>query len=264
VTRLPALLAAAAVVVAVGLPAPRRLLARQTDLRGARMYPASVLGLGVAALLVVPLGPVGAIVTGGLSVLAKRAWERRGREHQQQQERRAATEAMAVLAADLRAGRPPGVALSNAAGIACGPTSRALSEAGGATRLGGGAAEVLVSHVPVSAVPELLAGLAVCWQVCHGTGSSLAVAVDRLEEALRADQVCRDEVEAELAGPRATATLLAFLPMVGVLMAAGLGARPVHVLLHTPIGWGLLVGGVGLDLLGVWWTGRIVRMAVRT
>ena len=97
--------------------------------------------------------------------------------------------------------------------------------------------------------------------MCQGAGSSLAIAVDRLEEALRADQAVRDEVEAELAGPRATAALLATLPVVGVLMAAGLGAHPLHVLLHTPPGWGLLVGGVGLDLLGVWWTGRIVRMA---
>ena len=260
---MPAVLAAVAAVIAVGLPAPRRLLKLEPEARRGHIYSAPLVFFGTLAATWLSLGLVGALVSATLGVLAQRAWQRRTADRLRQQERRSAGEAMAVLAADLRAGRPPVVALESAARVACGPTARALASAAGATRVGGGAPEVLVSGAEESAVPELLSGLAACWQVCHGTGSSLAVAVDRLEEALRSDQASRDEVEAELAGPRATAALLAALPVVGVVMAAGLGARPLHVLLHTPVGCGLLVSGVLLDLLGVWWTGRIVRMAGR-
>jgi tight adherence protein B len=260
-TLLPAALAAGGVVVAVGVPLPRRRLVQPTSTARRTTPPAAVFGLGAAGLLVVPAGPVGAAVAGVLVVLSKRLLDSRSRERSRQQERTSAAEAMAVLAAELRAGRPPSVALGNAAAVASGPTALALREAAGATRIGAGAAEVLARHAQGSAVAELLNGLAGCWQVCQGAGSSLAVAVDRLEEALRADQACRDEVAAELAGPRATASTLAVLPAFGILMGAGMGARPLHVLLHTTVGGGCLVVGVALDVAGVCWTEAIVRRA---
>jgi tight adherence protein B len=89
----------------------------------------------------------------------------------------------------------------------------------------------------------------------------LAVAVDRLEEALRTDQACREEVDAELEGARATALLLAGLPVLGLGLGSGLGGDPLHVLLRTPVGWVCLCVGVALELAGLWWTGRIVRAA---
>jgi tight adherence protein B len=220
-----------------------------------------VLALLAAAALVVPAGPVGAAVAAVLAVIGRRAHRARRAGRALQVERTAAAEAMAVLAAELRAGRPPGVALSNASHVAVGPTAAALAEAGSASGLGALPAEVLHRAADASAVPELLRGLAVCWQVCQGSGSSLASAVDRLEDGLRAEQECRDEVEAELAGPRSTALMLAVLPVFGLLMGAGLGAKPVHTLLHTPLGSVCLAVGVALDLVGVWWTGRIVRAA---
>ncbi|MDP9183866.1 MAG: type II secretion system F family protein [Actinomycetota bacterium] len=258
---LPALLAAVGVAVALGLPMPRRHLG-QARLGPRRLAPpALALGGVTAALLVIPVGPVGAAVSGVLVVIGKRALDGRARDKARQHERDSAGEAMAVLASELRAGRPPGVALGSAAAVASGPTALALREASGATRMGTGAPELLARRASESAVPELLNGLSVCLQVCQGAGSSLAVAVDRLEEALRADQACRDEVEAELAGPRATATTLAVLPAFGLLMGAGMGARPLHVLLHTTVGAGCLAVGVALDVAGWCWTNAIVRRA---
>lgn len=259
---LPAVLAALGVAVAVGLPAPLRVLTSRPEVRGARRrFPASLVGLAVLLALVVPAGPVGAGVAAVLAVLAQRALGARRHAQHRDQERTTAVEAMAVLAAELRAGRAPAVALAHAARVATGNTARGLREAGAATGVGAAAAEILLHHAESSAVPELLRGLAVCWHVCQGSGSSLASAVDRLEEGLRAEQVCREEVEAELAGPRATSALLAVLPALGLLMAGGLGARPVHVLLHTLVGSLCLVLGVALDLLGLWWTRRIVHAA---
>ena len=79
----------------------------------------------------------------------------------------------------------------------------------------------------------------------------------------RARETQRRQVAAALAGPRASAALLALLPLAGVALAAGLGARPLHVLLHTPLGVGCLLLGAALDLLGLWWTTRIVARAAQ-
>jgi tight adherence protein B len=110
-------------------------------------------------------------------------------------------------------------------------------------------------------VPEVLRALAACWTVCAGSGSGLAAAVERLEEGLRAEQSQRRAVDAELAGPRATAGLLAVLPAGGLLLAAGLGADPLSVLLTTPVGLLCLTAGLALDAVGLWWTGRLVAAA---
>jgi tight adherence protein B len=110
-------------------------------------------------------------------------------------------------------------------------------------------------------VPDVLAGLAACWQVCSSAGSGLAAGVDRLEEGLRAAEAQRRAIETELAAPRATAGLLAVLPVGGVWLAAALGAHPIHVLLHTSLGIGCLFVGLALDGLGLMWTGRIVNRA---
>ena len=256
----PAVLAAAGVAVGIGLPAPQRFLAaRRSGAR--RTLPDPALAVLLVAVLLVPVGPAGAAVAALLGVLGRRAWRARRVARARHAEATAAAEAMAVLAAELRAGRPTAEALTNASTVALGPTASALAEAGSATGLGAAPAEVLLAHAEASAVPELLRGLAVCWRVCHGSGSSLASAVDRLEDGLRAEQESRDEVQAELAGPRSTALMLSVLPAFGLLLGAGLGAHPLHVLLRTPLGGGCLVVGVLLELAGVWWTGRIVRAA---
>lgn len=258
---LPAGLAGLAVLVLLGPSAPRLDLLSSSAVppRAALGEPAAA-ALVVAAL-VVPAGPVGAGVGGLVALLALRARRERRRAQGRREERAGALEALGVLAAELRAGRSPSVALSRAGEVATGPTASALREAAGESSLGEGAGPALARFVDQSAVPQLLASLAVCWDVCQGAGSSLARAVDRLEEALLADQACREEVQADLEGPRTSAMLLAVMPLFGMGLGAGLGGHPLHVLLRTPLGWGCLVLGVGLELLGLWWTKRIVRAA---
>ena len=208
---------------------------------------------GAGALVPLLLACVGAVAVARVRRARTTAAARRD-------ERSRAVEACAALAGELRAGRAPADALDAAAELGTGPFALALRTAAGAVRLGGDPAPAL-RPPPDCAVPEVLRALAACWTVCAGSGSGLAVAVERLEEGLRAEQAQRRAVDGELAGPRATAGLLAVLPAGGVLLAVGLGADPLSVLFTTPLGLTCLAVGLGLDALGLWWTGRLVAGA---
>ena len=276
------LLAASAAATAVGLPERRRLHgllspqgtagdARSPGVRR-RWTPPSPAGrlaaaaplaaapvCGVAALLL--RGPVAGLVAALAVVLARRAIDGGRLRRDRRAERAGAVEACAALSAELRAGRAPDEALALAVECATGAVARALAAAAAAARLGADVGAVLMAEVDTSAAPALLRGLAACWTLCAATGGGLADAVDQLAASLRQVHDQDEEVQAELAGPRATAGLLAVLPLAGMGLAASLGARPLHVLLDTPAGVGCLAAGIGLDLLGLWWTGRIVRAA---
>ena len=103
--------------------------------------------------------------------------------------------------------------------------------------------------------------LAACWQVSERSGSGLARSVSRLAATLRDEEQVRREVAAQLAGPRATAVLLALLPVFGLAMGNALGANPLAVLVSTPLGQGCLVLGLLLEVAGLLWTARITRRA---
>lgn len=258
---MPALLAAAAAGVAVGLPAPRRDVVGGSARRLSLPPPVFPVLAALGALVLT--GPVAALVTAFSVVAGQRAVQRRRSHQALRAERAAAAEALGVMAAELRAGRVPTEALSAAAEVALGGTRSVLAAAATATGFGADPTDSWLRDAHTCAVPEMLRGLAACWRVCAGTGSSLALAVDRLEEALRAELRQRDLVETETAAASATALLLAGLPAMGLLLAQLTGADPLHVLLHTPVGALCLVAGIGLDLLGLWWTRRLVASAAR-
>ncbi|NEB95301.1 type II secretion system F family protein, partial [Streptomyces bauhiniae] len=108
---------------------------------------------------------------------------------------------------------------------------------------------------------EGLLGLAACWRVAVDQGAGLAAGLDRLDGALRAERDQRADLRAQLSGARATALLLAVLPLFGLLLGAAMGADPLRVLLHTGAGLGCLVAGAVFEGAGVWWAARIVRGA---
>lgn len=265
---LAALLAGAAVACWLGLPRAGTVRVRALSPRPRTPPPSrpvvdarvGALLAGAAALLWV--GPVPAALLAAGAALALRAWTGRGRAAEQAAERVRAVEACAALAGELRAGRTPAEALSAAAELASGGSRTALAAAAAAAAAGADVPAALLQRTAApAAVPEVLRGLAACWAVCATAGSGLAAAVERLAEGLRASLAQRRAVEAELAGPRATAAMLAVLPLAGLALAAGLGADPLRVLLHTPAGLVCLVVGVGLDVLGLRWTSRMVARA---
>lgn len=165
-----------------------------------------------------------------------------------------------ALAAELRAGRTPAEALERA--VASMPAELADELTGVVTesRTGGDVARALRA-VATRTDEEGLGRLAACWQVGAGSGAGFAAAVERLGGALRAEEHHRQEVTARLAGPRSTARLLAALPVLGVLMSAGMGMAPFDFLLGSAYGLVCLVAGLGLEIAGAFWTGRLARHA---
>ncbi|MEF9905426.1 type II secretion system F family protein [Streptomyces sp. P9-A2] len=164
-----------------------------------------------------------------------------------------------ALAGEVRAGRQPGEALPPAARDSggLGDTQAAVLAA---ARFGGDVPDGLVVAARQPGA-EGLRGLAACWRVAVDQGAGLAAGLDRLEAALRAERDQRADLRAQLAGARATAVMLAGLPVLGLGLGAALGADPLHILLHTPSGLGCLVAGGVLEGLGLWWVLRIMRGA---
>lgn len=170
--------------------------------------------------------------------------------------RSAVAELVDALASELRAGASPRAALHRAARdepMLAGLAAAARSPAG----------DVAAALREVGALPggSGAGDLGAAWLVCESTGGGLATPAARLAGALRDDAQVRREVAAQLAGPKATAALLAMLPAFGLAMGAALGADPLHLLLETPVGPALLGSGLALELLGVLWTVLIARRA---
>ncbi len=164
---------------------------------------------------------------------------------------RGAIEVCDGLAAELRAGQPALHAIERALTVRSDWASVAT-----AARLGGDvpAALRLAAEEPGS---EPLKALAAAWEVAEHSGAALADVVERLAVGLRSDEDARAEVVAALGPPRATAKMLAALPLFGLGLGVSMGAHPVDFLLHTGVGIGCLGGGVLLALVGLWWVERI-------
>lgn len=184
-----------------------------------------------------------------IEALGRRVTNLLGRARMRAAARREAIEALGALAAELGAGTPPQSALLTAG-------QRVWPAACGAVRFDGDIAEAL--RLDARTMP-LLAPLSACWAISVQQGSGLAVSVTRLAEQARIAEDVRVQLEAQLAGPRATARILMLLPLFGIAMGMMMGVNPLGWLLGTLLGAACLAVGLGLAGLGYWWTSRIVR-----
>ncbi|MFT4086764.1 MAG: hypothetical protein QM658_06345 [Gordonia sp. (in: high G+C Gram-positive bacteria)] len=170
-------------------------------------------------------------------------------------------QALVVMVAELRVGAPAVGACRSAVeelerSGRDSEVMRALGRLAAQAELGG-----MLTAAPDD--PPGVSRLVEAWSMSSDAGLPLA----DLLAALRADLVARqDFVErtgAGLAGPRATSTVLAGLPLLGIALGQAMGARPLAVLLGPGAGGALLVVGVGLAAVGVVWSESIVSRVLR-
>jgi tight adherence protein B len=256
--------------VSVGEPAPGRPapadVSLSTPLRAAW---ASLRGGVVLVALATATGALSAGLAGGLAAAlvagttsaCRRVSKKR---HVLATATTGLSDALGILVAELRAGAHPADAVQAAAdshtGVA-GDVVRALDTVSATARLGGDVPAALRSAGP----PQLRCWwerLAGSWSLAHQHGIALADVLD----AVRCDTEHRvrfaTEVHARLAGPRATAVILAWLPLLGLALGQAVGAAPLRVLCATALGHLLLVVGTALACAGVWWSTRLISRAV--
>ena len=256
-----ALLAAAMAMLLWPAPAGGRRIRELTA--GARVprpgtaaLPAPAAAATAAAALGVLLStPLVAGLAASVAFVGSRSWAARVAVGRTEDRLLSLTEGLGALGAELRSGRSfeaaTDAAVAACADDECGTAlARALRTPGTAAPPGdelGAALERVSAGVLLSA----------------RTGCSLAAVTAAVEDDLRAGQRLRQELRTATAGPRASAMLLAGLPLVGLAMGGGVGADPWRVLTTTGPGQVLLVLGVALELFGLLWSERLVRRAVR-
>ncbi|RMI29299.1 type II secretion system F family protein [Nocardia stercoris] len=258
-----ALIVAAAALLTVPVPVSRRrfrALFGAAPTRKALSRNTGVVGAVLAAVIAVWWG---AGAGTAVALAAGTAWVRSRAARRQRvrvAERRALSTALAAVVAELRAGAHPSTAAQLAAAEADGDTARAFAVGAARGRLGGSAADGL--RDPNAVVAAELARVADAWQVAENHGLPLA----ELLAAARADLVSRMRFHARtaaaLAGARASAAVLAGLPLLGLALGEAMGAAPIRVLFGTPAGAVVLPLGVALACAGLLWTDLITRGSV--
>ncbi|MFG1915855.1 hypothetical protein [Micromonospora sp. NPDC048898] len=182
-----------------------------------------VLGGGVGALVG---GPVAAVAVGGYATLAVRALLRWRANRSAERRRRHGLDQLCGLAADLRAGLP---------------VQRAIEAA-----TDGRDNSDRLRQLTAAAV-----------RLADRTGAPLAELVERIEADARAADRGLAAAAAQAAGARATAWLLAALPVGGIGLGYGIGVDPLAVLLHSSVGGSCAVLAVVLQVVGLLWAERL-------
>lgn len=258
---------AGAAVVALTSRGGRPRLARIGLVEAASGLPARevpgrwAVALAVAGLLVA-LRPPWTLALGGLALAVGggRLLARRRARQRSDATNRAVVELVVALAAELRAGKPLHLALA-AAATEAGPLARRVATAAEAVRLGAD---------PVQEIEELagepgaaaLTAVAACLAAARRVGAPVADVLDALVTGLDMRARLVADLDAALAGSRATVQVLVALPLAGLALGASFGAPVGHVLLGTPAGRLMLLGAALLDVIGAAWMTALARRAV--
>lgn len=212
-----------------------------------------ILAAGLAGLaLVVVCGPRGrpSAPRGGA-----RADRRRARSVARRERSPDLAGVLHAVAAHLRAGADPGAAWGAVLGTSTATPAALRAALAGSSRMPGRGAAA-------SAHGRVLAAVAAA-RVADELGAPLAAVLEGVARTIALDEEDEGDLRAALAGPRATARLLAWLPLLGLALAAALGAHPLTILLGGGLGTGAGVLGGGLAIVGRWWTVRLVSRAGR-
>lgn len=103
--------------------------------------------------------------------------------------------------------------------------------------------------------------LAACFDIAEASGCPLADVLARFAVQLEVEDDAEAARQTALAGPKATVSLLTWLPLMGLGLGIALGVDPLAILIGTPLGMAALAAGVGLTVAGRIWSARLVRAA---
>ncbi len=212
----------------------------------------------VAALLL----PWTTVVSGALAgtVVAVR-YRRRSRGRRGAEEGRALEAGLDVLVGELRVGAHPVHAFDVAADETAGAVAAGMRAVAARARLGADVAAGLRAAAGSSVLPQHWERLAVCWQLATDHGLAIATLMRAAQRDIAERQRFSATVGSGLAGARATAAILAGLPLLGLLLGQLIGARPVRFLFGGYAGGCFLMAGVALTCVGLWWSDRITDRA---
>lgn len=172
-------------------------------------------------------------------------------------------EALRSVVSELRAGAHPADAAESAAVDAERYPAAVMGAVAAAARLDGDVDRALAaSRAALPASAGILRQLGRAWIMAQRHGLPLADVLDAVRGDLEARIRFTRQVMARMAGPRASAAVLAALPAVGVALGEAMGAHPLHTLTATAPGQVVLVVGVALACVGVAWSGRLTRQVV--
>jgi tight adherence protein B len=195
------------------------------------------------------------VLLGGAVMLvwaARRLIQTSRERHERSTRRAQVVELCDALAAELAAGLPASLAAERACA-----TWDELRDVVHSARLGDNLAVALRRQAVALPGAEGLRSIAAAWEVAERSGAALVIVLSKVAEGLRTDEEARDEVTAALGPPRATAKMLAVLPLFGLTLGASMGADPLGFLLGSPPGLLCLAIGCGLALVGLWWVERL-------
>lgn len=237
---------------------PRRRLAKTPS---RTLVPACAASATLLLAVVAPLGVVVAVVLVGGTLESRR--RRRVRDRHRTAEAAALQGAMDVLVGELRVGVHPVAAFGVAANEVGGAVAASLRRVAARARMGADVAAGLRSVASESALPAHWERLAVCWHLAQAHGLAIATLMQTAQRDIVERERFAARVSAGMAGARATATVLAVLPVIGIGLGQLIGANPVGFLVSGGIGDWLLVIGVGLACAGIVWSDRITSGVLR-
>ncbi len=211
--------------------------------------------VAVGAAVLLPLTTVLAVVVVGATGCVR--YRRRCRSRRTTDEGRALQTALDVLVGELRVGSHPVHAFCVAADETDGRVAASLRAVAARARLGADVAAGLRAQARSSALPAHWDRLALCWQLASDQGLAIATLMRAAQRDIAERQRFSARVVSGMAGARATAAILAGLPVLGVLLGQLIGARPLTFLLSGHAGGWLLVIGSMLVCGGLLWSDRI-------
>lgn len=98
--------------------------------------------------------------------------------------------------------------------------------------------------------------------IAHQMGANSARIFERIGDTFHQSYELKSDTNAALAQVRMSAIVISVLPIVMILISFITGSNSIAFLFTNPIGWGCLVVGLGLEIIGVKWMNQLIKNGV--